>query len=83
MPQVSISLPSGLIQLMESKVKSGMYSSQSEVVREALRQFAATGGESESARFNQYLRDLRNFEERDLSPATISEIVARKAASKS
>ena len=80
MPQVSVSLPEGLIDMIEEKVKSGRYSSQSEVVREALRRFSSNDEDVQVAQFNAYMSSLMNYRKEDLSNTTIPDIIKRKNA---
>lgn len=59
-----VSLPSELENLVHNEVKSGMYGSASEVVREALRCFFTSDNELSPKELSLLREDIRNRHER-------------------
>ena len=79
MPQVSVSIPQTLIDRMKEKVNTGLYSSNSEVVREGLRLlFKEHLGDDEITKFNHYLDSLAQTDKKDFLDTCFNDIIKRK-----
>lgn len=81
--QMSITLPKEMAELVRSKVASGEYASESEVIRDGLRSLAARDRALESWLRNEVVPAAAALEaepERALSPEQLREHLARKRA---
>ena len=71
--QMNVSIPSKMYDLVHDKVKSGMYSNASEVVRDALRMFDKKQRDAES--WEQLGALLTKAEQSGRSKLTVNKIV--------
>ena len=81
--QMSITLPKEMAELVRSKVASGEYASESEVIRDGLRSLAARDRALESWLRNEVVPAAAALEadpDRALTPEQIREHLARKRA---
>ncbi|WP_367949105.1 type II toxin-antitoxin system ParD family antitoxin [Paraburkholderia sp. NMBU_R16] len=81
--QMSITLPKEMAELVRSKVASGEYASESEVIRDGLRSLAARDRALEAWLRNEVVPAAAALEadpERALTPEQLREHLARKRA---
>jgi antitoxin ParD1/3/4 len=80
MPSMNISLTSELMQLVQSKVESGLYNNASEVIREAIRQMDSNAElltQLKLARLKEALAaGIKQAEKGDVAPLSLNELLS-------
>jgi antitoxin ParD1/3/4 len=79
MPSMNVSLTTELMQLVQSKVKSGLYNNASEVIREAIRQMDSNAellAQLKLARLKEALAEgVKQAKRGDVAPLSLNELL--------